>query len=190
MAAEAPATIVQPSEDPKTKSKTSLVVLGVALIALFLAGLVLARAYGTKTVEKSTPSSSTATEVTKTTTAKNLPSDTLLTALLATGAILVFVGLLYTRMSSIKLPGAGEIDFITPTDKEKEQVANKVTEVVNEKKAAGETVTEADAAKVAVDALANLAEQKKQILKGAGAAPVVEAAVETAAADHGWGSTA
>ena len=178
----APGAVVQPSTKPKTQKKLSLVLLGVLLIALFLAGLVLARVFGSETVETSSPTNTTATEVTKTTEAKELPSDTLLTALLATGAVLVFVGLLYTRISAIKVPGGGEI---TIEPEEKEQVAQQVTEVIEQKKAAGSLVSEADAAKVAVDALANFAEQKKQIA-GPGAAPpeIVESAVQSAVAEN------
>jgi hypothetical protein len=178
----ADSAVVQPSTEPGTKRKTSLVVLGLVLIALFLVGLVLARVWGTETVETSTPTSTTATQVTKTTEAKELPSDTLLTALLATGGILVLLGLLYTRITAIKVPGGGEITFIKP--EEKEQVKEKVTAAIEEKKAAGATVSEADAAKVAVDALANLAEQKKQITTGPAPSEVVDSAVQSAVAQN------
>ena len=92
----------------------------------------LARLVGAKTVSTTPPSNATATVLTSTTTTKNLPSDTLLTTLLATGSILVLAGLLYSRISAIKVPGGGEVDFITADDKQ--QVQDKVAEAIANKK--------------------------------------------------------
>ena len=175
------AAIVQPTTAPQTKRKTSLVVLGGTLIALFVVGLVLARLVGAKTVSTAPPSNATATVLTSTTTTKNLPSDTLLTTLLATGSILVLAGLLYSRISAIKVPGGGEVDFITADDKQ--QVQDKVAEAIAQKKT-DKPVSAAQTARIAIDALANLVTEKAQLVEGAAAPDAVTRAVENAVAQH------
>lgn len=97
-----------------TETKQSLVSLGLLLIALFAAGVIFGRVVGGKTEESGTPTGSAAT-TTKTTTTKNVPSDTVLTALLGTGAALMLVGFLYPRINAIKLPGGVEIG-VTPEE--------------------------------------------------------------------------
>ncbi|HEY8029698.1 MAG TPA: hypothetical protein VIE38_09335 [Gaiellaceae bacterium] len=101
----------------ETKAKKSLVALGVLLIVLFLAGLVLTRTVGN--VQKvvgaaTTTSTGTAagtSATTTTTTTKSFVSDTVLTAILSTGVFILLIGLLYARITAIKLPGGGEIDL-------------------------------------------------------------------------------
>lgn len=116
---------------PETKAKKSLVWIGAVLIAMFVIGVAVARLVGSESEETSSPTTDTTAtaQVTKTTKTKDLPSDTLLTAVLATGGVLIVVGLLYSRISAIKLPGGGEI---TLTTEEKEKVAAKVAEKVSE----------------------------------------------------------
>lgn len=112
-----------------------LVAIGCVLLALFFGLLVFDRAVGSETKEKTTPvtqesgstgssgSQPVATE--KKTEKKDVPSDTLLTALLASGAALILSGVLYGRISTIKLPGGVQIDL---TKEEKDAVAQKVAE--------------------------------------------------------------
>jgi hypothetical protein len=107
---------------PETRAKKSLVWIGSLLIALFVAGIVLTRTVGNTTTKI------TSSGTTKTTT-KTFGSDTLLTALLATGAALIVVGLLYSRISVIKLPGGAEI-ALNPD--EKKAVEAKVKEKVEQ----------------------------------------------------------
>ena len=149
---------------PESKAKHSLVVLGLALIALFVIGVLLARFIGSETEEVSTPAAATTgvdttsaatSEVTKETTTKEWPSDTLLTALLATGAVLFTVGLLYARISVIKVPGGGEI---TLSQEEKDKVAEKVAEKVN-----ANQVSPEDAPRVTMAALERLAVEKQML---------------------------
>jgi flagellar basal body-associated protein FliL len=178
-----PPAIVQPTTKPQTKAKWVLVILGFLLVLLFAGGLFAARWWGSTTVSKATPSSSTATVLTTTTQTKSLPSDTLLTAILATGAILVVVGYLYTRISAIKVPGAGEVDFIT--DDEKKQLQTKVQEAVAEKeKAAKQQVSSDQVMKVGIEATANFVEQKKQLIEGKGTAELLDHAVDAAVAKN------
>jgi len=178
-----PTAIIQPTTAPQTKRKTSLVVVGGTLIALFLVGLVLARLVGAKTVSTAPPSNATATELTSTTTTtKTLPSDTLLTALLATGSVLLLAGLLYSRISAIKVPGGGEIDLITAADKK--QVQANVTAAIDAKRTADKDVSPAQAVLIAVDALANLVTEKRQIVEGTATSDAITRAVKTAVATH------
>lgn len=86
-----------------------LISLGGLLVVLFMGGVVFARGWGSETVTSPVPSSTgSASEApaakTKSTT-KAAPSDTILTAVLASGAALIMAGALYSRISTITLPG-------------------------------------------------------------------------------------
>lgn len=111
-----------------------LVALGSLLIALFVAGLVIARTTGsetTTTAPAGRPGSTSATAAvhtqaaatSTTTTTKSTPTEAELLALLGTGVVLVLAGALYSRLSAIKLPGGAEIDL---TPEEKTAVAHEV----------------------------------------------------------------
>jgi hypothetical protein len=102
-----PGTLVRGDYSPdrqvffqQTQAKKSLVVLGAFLIVLFLAGVVLTRVVG-----------NTADTVGTRTTTKVFVSDTVLTAILSTGVFILLIGLLYSRITAIKLPGGAEIDL-------------------------------------------------------------------------------
>jgi hypothetical protein len=108
-----------------------LVALGLVLITLFMAGLVLSRTVGSTTTEHTTAAPCPAgsqpacsTEQTKTTKTKNFPSESLLTVLLSSGGLLVLIGALYGRITSIKAFGA-EIG-LAPAETNK--LVEKVTE--------------------------------------------------------------
>lgn len=117
------------------KANVPLIVLGLLLVVGFAGGVVYARDQGSITVESPSGAApqGTATAVStvaaqasdKTTTTKNAPSDELLTALLGTGAVLIVVGLLYGRISTIKLPGGAEISL---TDNELKKTAEAAAE--------------------------------------------------------------
>jgi hypothetical protein len=70
----------------------------------------------------------TVTKVGTTTTTTAWPSDTQIATILAAGALLVLTGFLWTRITTIKLPGGGELDL---TRDEKETVAAKVADAVD-----------------------------------------------------------
>jgi hypothetical protein len=140
---------------PQTVAKKSLVAIGVALIVLFVAGAVLARTVGNTSKETSSAAATTAGSAqatSKTTTTKDWPSDTLLSALLGTGAALVLVGLLYSRITTIKLPGGSEID-LSPDEKKK--VAEKVAKKVQDK-----AVNPEEAPQITVAAVETLRREK------------------------------
>jgi hypothetical protein len=104
-----------------------LVALGGALIVLFMAGVIFSRAYGGETKETTPVASGTSapTSVTeKTTKTKNAPSDTLLTAVLASGAALVLGGALYSRISTITLPGGVTVGLTTQEAKTTKDTVN------------------------------------------------------------------
>ena len=108
-----------------------LVALGLVLITLFMAGLVLSRTVGSTTTEHTTAAPCPAgsqpacsTEQTKATKTKNFPSESLLTVLLFSGGLLVLIGALYGRITSIKAFGA-EIG-LAPAETNK--LVEKVTE--------------------------------------------------------------
>lgn len=73
-------------------------------------------------------SGSTVVKVGDTTTTKSWPSESLITSLLAVGAVLVVVGFLWARITTIKVAGA-EIGL---SDAEKTEVAKTLTEKVPE----------------------------------------------------------
>lgn len=97
------------------KANPWLIALGIALVICFAGGTVYARTAGSETVEKPGPEAK-ATEA-KTTTTKNAPSETLLTTLLGTGAALLIIGVLYGRISTIKLPGGIELTLSKEAEK-------------------------------------------------------------------------
>ena len=117
----------------------SMVAIGAACLIVAIAVGILGRVSGT-TVEK----------VGDTTTTKSWPSETLITSLLAVGAVLVIVGFLWDRITSIKVAGA-EIGL---SDDEKEKVADALTEKVPE------GAKPEEAAKAALSVVSALTEQK------------------------------
>jgi hypothetical protein len=105
----------------KTKPSWILICSGLLLAICFVAGLVVSYHFGSKetvvgtpgttqTIKTGTNSVTSTTQANQTTIKKGVPSDTLLQGLLATGAILVVVGVLYGRITVIKFP-VGEIDL-------------------------------------------------------------------------------
>lgn len=119
----APAPVAATAPD---KPKWWLIAIGGAVIALFVGGVVLSMAVGTKTTvvgHAGTTSKTATVQANETTTTKGVPSDTVLEAILATGGVLILVGFLYGRISTIKIPGGGEIDLSAD---EKQQVASAV----------------------------------------------------------------
>ena len=93
-----------------------LVVLGSLLVILVIACGIYNRAEGSETKEVTTPALNKGEAEEKTTETKAVFSDTLLTTILGAGAALILVGVLYARISSIKLPGGTEVGFITEKD--------------------------------------------------------------------------
>lgn len=190
-------SLAKPSKDVKVEPKgpvvTSrkanglLIFFGLLLIAGFAYGVYYARHSGSVVVV--TPSSKEAAGAKdatgsggaagqdqasgKTTTTKNAPSETLLTAVLGTAGALLLVGVLYGRISTIKLPGGVEVG-LTKADVEKtaEEAAEK--HPTDPKKAA----------MVAQKAQSQLRKEKAQ-----GLVPLPEAtigrAVDTASAELG-----
>jgi hypothetical protein len=109
--------------------RVAIFALGAVLLALFVAGAVIAQTEGSETrkttpeakttttssgeakKEASGPTTSTTTSgaITETETRTTTPQEGVLLALLATGALLVLVGALYSRITTIKVPGGGEL---------------------------------------------------------------------------------
>lgn len=179
-----------------TKPNGWMIGVGVLLVVLFVAWIVLARTLGNETTEKTTtlPSptetskaattgtssgpSTTPTATDKTTKTKNVPSDNLLTGLLAAGAVLILVGFLYGRVTSIKVLGAeiGLVPSETDTtvkkvaDKMKGEPAEKV--VAAQKKALDQARVEKQSSQVAalsdreIDQIATRAVETVQQLAG------------------------
>ena len=134
-----------------------MVVIGVACLAVAVAIGILGRVSGS-IVEK----------VGDTTTTKSWPSETLITSLLAVGAVLVIVGFLWARITSIKVAGA-EIGL---SDDEKNKVAEALTQEVPE------DAKPEEAAKAALNVMTALTDKK-----AAGAA-LTDAEITTAVAQH------
>jgi hypothetical protein len=159
--------VVRPPETTGTKfARALLVLIGLALIAGSVGGVVAGRIWGNETKETSTPSgpsgatgatgatgSSGAATTTKKTTTKDFGSDELLTAAFATGAALIAFGLLLSRISVLKLPGGIELQ----TTKEE---AEKVKEEVKKQVENGQ-VDASKAPDVTVAALENVRDQKR-----------------------------
>jgi hypothetical protein len=139
-------SLTSPSKDIKVepkgpvvtsrKSNGLLITFGLILIVVFGYGVFYARDSGS--VVEETPSLAEASGSTsapgstgqdeanvKTTTTKNAPSDTLLTAVLGTAGALLLVGVLYGRISTIKLPGGVEVSL---TKEEQEETAKKAAD--------------------------------------------------------------
>jgi hypothetical protein len=160
--------------DPKVvipkEANPWLIALGCVLILLFVAGVGFNRAVGSETKETKPAAASEGAaaepqEATTTTTkSKDVPSETLLTALLGSGAVLILVGVLYARINSIKLPGGAEL---TLTQKEEEAATEKVTAVLPD---------DADPQTVAKVTQATLAKMQEE--KAAGRITVPEAKIE------------
>jgi len=131
----------QPVEqiEQKRGAHVWMVIIGSACLGVAIAVGILGRLSGS-TVEK----------VGGKTTTKSWPSETLITSLLAVGAVLIIVGFLWARITSIKVAGA-EIGL---SDDEKEKVAETLTAKVP-KEANAE-----DAAKAAVGVVTALTQEK------------------------------
>lgn len=108
------------------KAKWPLVGSGGLLVLLFMLGVGFTRLVGGETEQTGPPAATTAANertteaataanqaVTTTTKTKNAPSDTLLTAILASGAALLITGFLYSRITTIKIAGVAEIGLTT-----------------------------------------------------------------------------
>jgi hypothetical protein len=108
--------------DPKvavrTEVKGVLVAIGVALVLLAIVVAGLSWALGTKTTESEPAKQSDSAKVEKTKKTYAGPSETLLTAVIGSGAALILIGFLYGRISSIKLPGGVDIG-LTAEEREK-----------------------------------------------------------------------
>jgi hypothetical protein len=113
-------------------------------------------------------SGSTVHKVGDTTITKSWPSETLITSLLAVGAVLVIVGFLWARITSIKVAGA-EIGL---SDDEKTKVAEALTKKVPE------DAKPEEAAKAALNVMTALTEQK------ATGAALTDAEISTAVDQH------
>lgn len=109
-----------PTDADKPESKVvlaggahvALVTIGAVLVVLAIGIGVAGRTVG-----------STEKKSGDTTTTKAWPSDTQLTGLLTSGAVLILTGFLWTRITAIKLPGGAEIDL---TSEEQKKAAEKV----------------------------------------------------------------
>lgn len=123
-----PDGIAEPPKDPqKVEVKTAnvslakgahrgLVVIGGLLIVLVIVVGAVDRFAGSETKEVTTPAKVKGEKEEKVTETKAVISDTLLTTLLGAGAALILVGVLYARISAIKLPGGTEIDLLNKDD--------------------------------------------------------------------------
>lgn len=157
---------------------------GALLLALFVAGIALAFASGSKTTTESTqpPAASTAAgsgasasrnsvtpavplvskSVSNTT---SVPSEGVSLALLGTGVVLILAGALYTRLTAIKLPGGAEIDL---SAEEKTAIVEKVASTATAGAAKGASHDEvARTTALALDAAFETARTMK--LRGNGA---------------------
>lgn len=128
-----------------TKAKWQLVLLGSVLILLFLGGAAYSLGVGSKKKVVRNPGR-------ETTTSRDVPSGSLLEALLATGATLIVLGLFYGRITVIKLPGGSELD-LSPVEK------NAVAATVKKEVVAGKVPPEAAPA-VTVAAMEHARERK------------------------------
>ena len=116
-----------------------IVVLGLALILLFIGGIVFNRVVGTSvTRSPGHYDHSTGGQDTVTTTRSAIPGGVLL-GLLSSGGVFVLVGLLWSRITVIKLLGS-EIDL---SDNEKRQALDRIQQHVNERGLAPEKATAA-----------------------------------------------
>lgn len=160
-AAGAAAGAVAAGQPGRTEDKKEpnwwLIAAGLLLVALFAGGVFYSRVQGSETVETTTRDTSgeVAARSTKT---KTVPSDTVLTAVLATGAALVLVGALYSRIATVKLPGGTEIKL---TKGEGDEIVKEVMSISKEK-----SLTVEDAAKVTVDALTRAPARKRLLVTG------------------------
>src|SRR4051795_9095378 len=131
--------VVKEQVEQKQGAHAWMVVIGGACLVLTIAVGILGRVSGS-TVEK----------VGDTTTTKSWPSETLITALLAVGAVLIVVGFLWARITTIKVAGA-EIGM---SAREQEQIADNLTSKVPA------DAEPAEAAKAAAGVVAALTEEK------------------------------
>lgn len=114
-----------------------LIAAGILLVLLCMGGVVFARLEGGETTETVIPAStaggsSNLGTTEKTTKTKASPSDTLLTAILVSGAALIISGALYSRISTITLPGGASIgltnkETATTKDTVKKELKGKTT---------------------------------------------------------------
>jgi hypothetical protein len=157
-----------------------LVVVGAILLALFIEGFVAGQKTGsgtgtttqavTSTVKTTTSASMTTTVTTQpkavtSTSVSGPPSEGLLLALLGFGSASLLAGGMYTRISTIKLPGGVELDL---TPEERAAVTAQLTSHV--------TGADPATAITAMEAALELARSKK-IVSGK---PLTESAIEDA----------
>lgn len=124
-----------------------IVFLGCVVLALFVAAIVFNRAIGAKTIQDKTQAQKTVT------TTKSLISDTELTGVLSVGAVLIIIGLLWSRITVIKVLGA-EVDL---SSNEQKKAMTRIKKHVEK-----ENVDPAKAAWIATDAYRLLLREKRQ----------------------------
>lgn len=113
------------------KANGWLIGLGAIMVIAVAIGVFYARDSGSETVETSPPAQSNSSQPQATVkTTKSAPSDSLLTTVLGAGAALIIIGVLYGRISTIKLPGGVEISL---TKDEEDKAAKMIGEKLKEK---------------------------------------------------------
>jgi hypothetical protein len=125
--------------------RIALIAAGVGLLSWMILALVLAQTEGTETRTRTLPGP---TSTSHSSTSTSVPSEAVLLALLATGAVLVLSGALYARLSTIKLPGAELV--LTPEEREgvAAQVAAKASAAATASDLARATATAVDIGQV------------------------------------------
>jgi heme/copper-type cytochrome/quinol oxidase subunit 2 len=154
----------QAAEQVQQKKGAHVAMVAIGAVCLIVATVVavLGRASGS-TVEK----------VGDTTTTKSWPSETLITSLLAVGAVLIIVGFLWARITTIKVAGAE----VALSDAEKKDVADTLTEKVPE------DADPKEAAAATVNVMTALTEEK------ATSGPLTQAKISAVADQHFEGLT-
>jgi hypothetical protein len=146
------------------KANSWLIGLGAIMVIAVAIGVFYARDSGSETVETSPPAQSNSSQPQATVkTTKSAPSDSLLTTVLGAGAALIIIGVLYGRISTIKLPGGVEIGL---TKNEEDKAAKMIGEKLKEK-ADGE-VDPVETAKATQEAADLLLQAKARVQAKAG----------------------
>lgn len=113
------------------KANPWLIGLGAIMVVAVALGVFYARDKGSETVETNPPTQSSPSQPQTTVkTTKSGPSDSLLTTVLGAGAALIIIGVLYGRISTIKLPGGVEIGL---TKDEEDKAAKMIGQKLEEK---------------------------------------------------------